>query len=98
VRVDGPKELVALRDGYRESAEFRADLMRECARRAMRAPGLAVGGGALACYGFPAEHRLHLRTMNPIESTFATVLLRTKATCGGQRRPAPFVPTEQAPS
>ena len=26
-----------------------------------------------AFYDYPAEHRIHLRTMNPIESTFATV-------------------------
>ncbi|NJM85545.1 MAG: IS256 family transposase [Leptolyngbyaceae cyanobacterium RM2_2_21] len=34
----------------------------------------------LAFYEFPAEHWLHLRTTNPIESTFATVRLRTKKT------------------
>jgi transposase-like protein len=28
--------------------------------------------------GDPAEHWIHLRTTNPIESTFATVRLRTK--------------------
>ena len=32
----------------------------------------------LAFYDFPAEHWIHLRTTNPIESTFATVRLRTK--------------------
>lgn len=31
----------------------------------------------LAFYDFPAEHWIHLRTTNPIESTFATVRLRT---------------------
>ncbi len=36
----------------------------------------------LAVYDFPAEHWIHLRTTNPIESTFATVRLRTKATRG----------------
>lgn len=34
----------------------------------------------LAFYDFPAEHWLHLRTTNPIESTFATVRLRTAKT------------------
>ena len=34
----------------------------------------------LAFYDFPAEHWMHLRTTNPIESTFATVRLRTAKT------------------
>lgn len=33
-------------------------------------------------YDFPAEHWCHLRTTNPIESTFATVRLRTERTKG----------------
>lgn len=33
--------------------------------------------GLLAFYDFPAEHWQHLRTTNPIESTFATVRHRT---------------------
>jgi putative transposase len=33
-------------------------------------------------YAFPAEHWSHLRTTNPIESTFATVRLRTRRTKG----------------
>jgi putative transposase len=37
----------ALADGYRESAGSWADLLRDCARRGMRAPVLAVGDGAL---------------------------------------------------
>ena len=36
----------------------------------------------LAFYDFPAEHWIHLRTTNPIESTFATVRHRTKVTKG----------------
>jgi putative transposase len=36
----------------------------------------------LAFYNFPAEHWIHLRTTNPIESTFSTVKLRTKVTRG----------------
>jgi transposase-like protein len=36
----------------------------------------------LAFYGFPAEHWVHLRITNPIESTFTTVKLRTKGTRG----------------
>lgn len=172
VRADGRKELVALADGYRESAESWADLLRSCRRRGMTAPVLAVGDGALGfwkaerevfpaareqrCwfhkqanvlaalpksshpgaiaamreiynaedidkaqvaikafeidygakypkavakivddadallefYKYPAEHWIHLRTTNPIESTFATVRLRTKVTKGPGSRAA----------
>ena len=40
----------------------------------------------LAFYDFPAEHWIHIRTTNPIESTFATVRLRTKRSknCGSR--------------
>ncbi|MEU9602804.1 IS256 family transposase [Streptomyces sp. NPDC048109] len=172
VRADGTKELIAMTDGYRESSEAWAGLMRDCARRGMRAPVLAVGDGALgfwnalnevfpetrhqrcwvhktanvldalpksaqpaakraiqeiynaedkehaakaieafakqygakypkvvkritddeeellAFFDFPAEHWIHLRTTNPIESTFATVRLRTKVTKGAGNRAA----------
>jgi transposase-like protein len=172
VRVDGTKELVAITDGYRESTESWADLLRGLKARGMRAPVLAVGDGALgfwaaiadvfpdtkgqrcwvhkaanvlnalpksaqpsakralaeireaedkdhaeaaakafaaefgakwpkaaakitddlepllAFYDFPAEHWIHLRTTNPIESTFATVRLRTKVTKGPGSRAA----------
>jgi transposase-like protein len=172
VRADGRKELVALADGYRESSESWADLLRDCARRGMRAPVLAMGDGALgfwgalrevfpqvreqrcwfhkianvlgalpksahpgakkalaeiwnaedrrhaldavtafeaaygakfpqavakitddveellAFYDYPAEHWIHLRTTNPIESTFATVRHRTKITRGPGSRAA----------
>jgi transposase-like protein len=172
VRADGRKELIALADGYRESAESWADLLRDCARRGMRAPVLAAGDGALgfwsalrevfpqaregrcwfhkianvlaalpksahpgarralaeiwnaedrahaltaatafeaaygakfpkaaakitddldqllAFYDYPAGHWVHLRTTNPIESTFATVRHRTKVTKGPGSRAA----------
>jgi transposase-like protein len=172
VRADGRKELIALADGYRESAESWSDLLRDCKRRGMRAPVLAVGDGALgfwgalrevfpearegrcwfhksanvlaalpksahpgakkalaeiwgaedkdhavaavkafeaaygvkfpkavakitddldqllAFYDYPAEHWVHLRTTNPIESTFATVRHRTKVTKGPGSRAA----------
>ena len=42
----------------------------------------------LAFYDFPAEHWQHLRTSNPIESTFATVQLRTYRTKGPGSRDA----------
>lgn len=40
----------------------------------------------LAFYDFPAEHWVHIRTSNPIESAFATVRLRTKKcrNCGSR--------------
>lgn len=172
VRTDGRKELIAVTDGYRESAGSWADLLRSCRRRGMRAPVLCVGDGALGLwkalrdvfpeareqrcwfhktgnvlndlpksahptakkmitdiwnaedkdhadaaidaferdfgakypkavakitsdrdellrfFDFPAEHWVHLRTTNPIESTFATVRLRTKVTKGPGSRAA----------
>jgi putative transposase len=42
----------------------------------------------LTFYDFPAEHWIHLRTTNPIESTFATVRLRTVRTKGSGSRTA----------
>jgi transposase-like protein len=69
---------------------------REHARRAVAAFKLAYGAKfveavakitddldeLLAFHNFPAEHWVHLRTTNPIESTFATVRHRTKVTKG----------------
>ena len=46
-RLDGTKELVALADGYRESEESWAELLRDLKGRGMRAPVLAIGDGAL---------------------------------------------------
>ena len=42
----------------------------------------------LAFHDFPAEHHVHLRTTNPIESTFATVRLRQRVTKGAGSRSA----------
>ncbi len=169
-RPDGTKELIAVEDGYRESTESWAVLLRDLKRRGMRAPVLAVGDGALGfwaavrdgwpetrpqrdwchklanvldqlptglqakakqalrdimyaetravadelidrfatVYGpkypkaaeclvgdreallthfdFPAEHWVHLRTTNPVESAFATVRLRQRVTKGAGTR------------
>jgi transposase-like protein len=169
-RPDGEKELLAVEDGYRESAESWKTLLRDLKRRGMAAPVLAVGDGALgfwsavrevwpetreqACwchklvnvldklpqrlqprakralhemmyaerrsdceaakvrfeaeyqakypravdsltahwerlvsfFDFPAEHWKHLRTTNVIESPFATVRLRERATRGAGSR------------
>ena len=45
-------------------------------------------GELLTFYDFPAEHWVHLRTTNPIESTFATVRLRHRRTKGNGSRAA----------
>ena len=171
-RQDGTKEVIALEDGFRESTESWATLLRDLKARGMRAPVVAVGDGALGFWSalrdvfpktreqrcwvhkianvldklpktqqpkaksslhammnaatktecerlmatfrtdyeakypkavkslqteadkltthfdFPAEHWKHLRTTNPIESTFATVKLRQRVTKGAGSRKA----------
>jgi transposase-like protein len=171
--ADGRKELIALTDGYRESADSWRELLRDVQQRGLKtSPKVATGDGALGfwaalreiypstqeqrcwvhktanilakmpkslhakakamlqdiwmapsrekalqafdlfvqtfeakypkaveClvkdrevlltfYDFPAEHWIHLRTTNPIESTFATVRLRTVRTKGSGSRTA----------
>jgi transposase-like protein len=171
-RLDGTKELVAIEDGYRESEESWANLLRSLKKRGMSSPELCVGDGALglwaalrevfpesrhqrdwvhkarnvldsvpksvhrrvkaamkeithaenegeakkaieafasefgvkwpkaveklvsdreallAFYDYPAEHWIHLRTSNPIESVFAPVRARTDITKGPGSRAA----------
>jgi len=171
--ADGHKELIAITDGYRESADSWRELLRDVQQRGLKtSPKVATGDGALGfwaalreiysstreqrcwvhktanilnkmpqslhakaqamlqdiwmapsrekalqafdlfvqtfeakypkaveClgkdrevlltfYDFPAEHWIHLRTTNPIESTFATVRLRTVRTKGSGSRTA----------
>jgi putative transposase len=172
VREDGVKELLAVEDGYRESTESWAGVMRDLKARGLNAPKLVIGDGALgtwaalrdvfptarkqtcwvhkiarvldalpkrlqprakgilheimeapsradaraalerfreefdakypkavakldrdwaaltAFYEFPAEHWRHLRTSNAIESSFATVKLRTRVTKGAGSKKA----------
>jgi putative transposase len=172
VLPNGRKEVIALEDGYRESTESWASVLRDLKRRGMGAPLLAIGDGnlgfwaalrevypktkaqrcwkhklanvldklprrlqtkakeqlhevmyapdrasaleeiavfeqeydarypkavetlrkdqeqMLTFFDFPAEHWCHLRTTNPIESTFATVKARTKKTKGAGSRKA----------
>jgi transposase-like protein len=172
VLPDGRKEVIALEDGYRESTESWASVLRDLKRRGLTAPVLAIGDGnlgfwaalrdvypetkeqrcwkhkvanvldklpkrlqakakeqlhdimyapdresaleeitvfekeygtryakavetltkaqdrLLTFFDFPAEHWLHLRTTNPIESPFATVKARTKKTKGAGSRKA----------
>lgn len=47
VRPDGTKELVAVEDGYRESTDSWATVLRDLKRRGLRAPAVAVGDSAL---------------------------------------------------
>ena len=47
VRPDGTKELLAVDDGYRESKDSWASVLRSLRARGMRAPVVAVGDGAL---------------------------------------------------
>jgi putative transposase len=172
VREDGRKELLAVEDGYRESTDSWAEVLRDLKARGMSEPKLVTGDGALglwgalrdvfsgareqrcwvhktanvldalpkrvqpqakrmlhetveaatredasraidafaaefepkwpkaaakltkdreqllAFYDFPAEHWRHLRTTNPIESSFATVKLRTRVTKGAGSKDA----------
>lgn len=101
------KELTALDEGHRESSGSWARLLRERARRGMRAPRLAVGDGALGFWKalrevFPEteEQRcwVHktanvLDSLPPIEPTFSTVRLRTKVTRGAGSRAAALAMT-----
>ena len=172
VLPDGRKEVIALEDGYRESTESWASVLRDLKRRGMTPPVLAIGDGnlgfwaalqevypetrkqrcwkhklanvldklpkrlqarardllrqimyapdgqsaleeiavfsheyearypkavetltkdqdqLLTFFDFPAEHWIHLRTTNPIESAFSTVKARTKKTRGAGSRKA----------
>lgn len=172
VREDGAKELLAVEDGYRESTDSWAAVLRDLRERGMSEPKLVSGDGALgawaalrevfpqareqrcwvhktanvldalpkrlqpraktllhemaeaparadaraalerfrsefdakypkavekldkdwaqltAFFDFPAEHWRHLRTTNPIESSFATVKLRTRVTKGAGSKTA----------
>jgi putative transposase len=47
VRPDGTKDLIAVEDGYRESTDSWASVLRDLKRRGLRAPVVAVGDSAL---------------------------------------------------
>ena len=89
-KLDGKKELIARRDGYRESEESWAELLRDLKKRGMRAPVLAVGDGAL---GFWAALR---DAFSETRSQGEWVLIRARtcstrcrrACMGGPRRPS----------
>ncbi len=61
-------------DGFLQTYEAKYPKAADCLRKDREA--------LLAFYQFPAEHWQHIRTTNPIESTFATVRLRTAKTRG----------------
>jgi len=54
-RPNGEKELLAVEDGYRESAESWKTLLRDLKRRGMAAPVVAVGDGALGFWAAARE-------------------------------------------
>ena len=54
-RPDGEQELLAVEDGYRESAESWKTLLRDLKRRGMAAPVVAVGDGALGFWAAARE-------------------------------------------
>ena len=61
--------MLPLAAGFPGAYELKYDKAAECLAKDRQA--------LLAFYDFPAEHWKHLRTSNPIESTFATVRHRT---------------------
>ena len=77
-----PDRQSALEDIERFSQEFEAKYPKavECL--------LKDQDELLTFFDFPAEHWIHLRTTNPIESTFSTVKARTKRTKGAGSRKA----------
>jgi putative transposase len=86
-RLDGTKELIALQDGYRESTESWAELLRDLKKRGMKPPVLAVGDGALGFWAavrdvFPeTRHQrdwVH-KTSNVLDSLPKSVHGRAKA-------------------
>lgn len=89
-RINGTKELVAIEDGYRESEESWACLLRDLKKRGMRAPELAVGHGALGFWAalrnvFPQTRTqkdwVH-KTTNVLDSLPKSVHKRAKAAIG----------------
>ncbi len=100
-RLDGTKELVAIADGYRESTESWAELLRDLKKRGMRAPELAVGDGALGFWSairdvFPQTRRgrdwVH-KTSNVLDAMPKSVHGRAKAaikeiTCAENKKEA----------
>jgi putative transposase len=53
VREDGVEELLAVEDGYRESTDSWAAVMRDLKNRGLNEPKLVIGDGALAAVASP---------------------------------------------
>jgi transposase-like protein len=89
-RLDGTKELVALADGYRESTQSWAELLRDLKGRGMRAPVLAVGDGALGFWAALAETSSHRPATNEIGSTKPRMcsIACQRASTTGPRKPS----------
>jgi hypothetical protein len=76
VLVDGSKEAIAIEDGYRESTESWASVLRDLKRRDLRAPVPAIGDGALgfwatlidAARDHASPHPQSCRRRNPIST------------------------------
>jgi transposase-like protein len=54
--TEGKKHLIALREGYRESAESWGELLRDCRRRGLNEPACWVADGALGLWAAVNEH------------------------------------------
>ena len=72
-------------------SDRRRPSLRRCLRRAPRKPPRRSPASSTPCWrstDYPHQHWIHLRTTNPIESTFSTVRLRTRVTRGAGSRQA----------
>ena len=89
-RLDGKKELIALQDGYRESTESWAELLRDLKKRGMRAPVLAIGDGALGFWAAVRDAFPETRHQRDWVHKSANVLdVLPKSPCiGGPRKPS----------
>src|SRR5450830_786804 len=91
VRTDGRKELITLADGFRESEGSWADLLRDAARRGMRAQVLAVAGMARSGSGPPSGRSSPPPAPSAAGSTRPATSLRhcRSPRTRGRRRPWP---------
>jgi len=56
---EGRKHLIALREGYRESAESWGDLLRDCRKRGLNEPACWIADGNLGLWAAVSEHNPH---------------------------------------
>jgi transposase-like protein len=74
VREDGRKELLAVEDGYRESADFWAEVLRELKARGLSEPKLVTGDGALGLWAALRDVFPHAREQRCWVHKIANVL------------------------